>query len=129
MDRRGGRGVQFEKRANGDVYLLNDRQELKRLQFGLYWSTVATGVLQFEMAWNGTLHVLDNRHQPRMYASLDRYYVLPTPSQSAVSIPSFGEIVELAGIAPADALPRRAGIQPKSAVSVGGCESGRHARD
>ena len=97
-------GVQkFEKGRNGDLYLLNDQQELKRVQFGDSWTTLKTRVRTFEMAANGTLYVLDHLHRVWMFASLDRYYVLPaTAPDFAFDPPSPGEVMRLANDAPSN---------------------------
>ena len=100
-------GVQsFLQTPNGDIYLLSDRQELRRLQLGYLWSTVHTGVLSVAMDSRGTVHALDNLNRVLMYASLDRYYVLPhIPDGSPASYwdtPTDGDVLQAAGIAPSD---------------------------
>lgn len=93
--------LHFEKGLNGDLYLLNDQNELKRLQLGTYWSTLQTGVRTFEMSPSGRLFVLDHLHNMRTYASLDRYYILPSSESPLVALdpPSFGEVIEAGSIA------------------------------
>lgn len=62
---------------DGDLYLLNDRYELRRLKLGYSWATLAVNVESFFIEEFGTVHVIDRLHRSLMYSSLDRYHVLP----------------------------------------------------
>ncbi len=63
---------------NGDLWLLNKRQELKVLKAGYDWYTHDIGVLAATMDSRGTVYELDSQHNLEgVYAALDGYYVLP----------------------------------------------------
>ncbi|NUQ63799.1 MAG: hypothetical protein HUU20_15085 [Pirellulales bacterium] len=98
--------VAYHRAPNGDVYLLNDRQELKRFQLGYLWSTLRTDVVSLAMDSQGAVYVLDNLNRVWTYAALDRYSVLPAipegDSHAALDVPTPGEIVRAARLAPAD---------------------------
>jgi hypothetical protein len=69
--------VKYQQARNGDLYLLNKSNELKRLQLGTTWATLQGGVQDFHIDEFGTVFVRDKLNFITMYSALDRYYVLP----------------------------------------------------
>ena len=78
----------YVQAPNGDLYVLNDRGELRRYQLGYLWSTVHTGVKAIAIDGEGTVHALDNFQHITTYAGFDRYYVT-----TDIDWPSDNEVV------------------------------------
>lgn len=67
----------FKRAPNGNLYVLTDRQELKQLKLGVYWSTLQTGVQGMAMDGFGSVHLVDELGGISTIWSPDRFDVLP----------------------------------------------------
>ena len=91
----------FKKAPNGNLYVLTNRQELKQLKLGVYWSTLQTGVQGMAMDGFGSVHLVDELGGISTIWSPDRFNVLPPIPIGETEVPdppSDQEVVEAAGI-------------------------------
>ena len=94
--------VQFARSPNGDLYVLNDRQEVHLLQLGYAWTLLHNGVRSMQIDDYGTLIVVDNLNRITMHWGFDRYYVLPEipagADEFSRAFPSDLEVLQAAGM-------------------------------
>lgn len=104
--------TKFNKAPNGDLYVLTNQHQVKKLQLGVYWTTLNFGrdesdrgpiwAKTFEISPNGQVFVLSHANVVHTFKSLDHYYVLPRigdASHEALDAPTAGEVVIAAGVA------------------------------
>jgi hypothetical protein len=77
----------FQIAENGDVYLINVQDELRRQKAGSVWSILQSNVVSFVIHSDGTVYAYDRQQIPTLYASLGRTVVL-NPLQPGIPLQS-----------------------------------------
>ncbi|MFO0878192.1 MAG: Ig-like domain-containing protein [Gemmataceae bacterium] len=118
----------YDIAPNGDLFLLNQRHELKRLRGGYDWYTHDVGVLAATMDAQGTVWEVEAQHNLVAYASYGGYHVLPAidPDHPPVSEDPPDEFTMLhalgmsRSIAPTESIPPTPGYPfPRELASMG----------